>query len=319
MYLNPDPRINAYDLGDPLDFAKNRVKMVRSSLDDLQNRVVAKGEGWQRARSAFSVLLGELAQATVLAADYIGGEYTCRDHRGDAGDRSPMKPIELAKQRDAIRLLQEEILSAKAFEFKPELLRYLAPEHWRDNYTSWLFTGDYQYPLLQRVLTVQRIVLAKFLGAETLRSIQEISMQAGAGEEVLQLPEIFAALTDSIWTELPASEGDAAKDRNVALSIIRRNLQRDHATRLARMVVGPRQNSMMDLFMLIFYDNGRSVPPDARSLARQHLRQIDARIQWLLNAKAPNVQVDAQSRAHLEEVHEQIEKALKAALQVNEL
>jgi len=263
-------------------------------------------------------LLGELAHATVLATDYIGGEYTSRDHRGDAGDRPPMKPIEIAKQRDAIRLLQEEILSAKAFQFKPELLRYLAPQHWRDNYSSWFFAGDYQFPLLQRVLTVQRIVLAKFLSADTLRSIQEIALQADAGEETLNLPEIFTALTDAIWTELPANEADAVKDRNVALSIIRRNLQRDHVTRLARLVVGPRQNALMDLFVLMFYDSGRSVPPDARSLARQHLRQIDARIQWLLAAKAPNVQIDAQSRAHLEEVHEQIDKTLKASLQANE-
>ncbi len=43
------------------------------------------------------------------------------------GKRPPMKPIEIAKQREAIHLLQDEILSAKAFQFKPELLRHLAP------------------------------------------------------------------------------------------------------------------------------------------------------------------------------------------------
>ena len=64
MFLNPDPRINAFDLGDPLDYAKDRIKLVRASLDKLQERVVAKGEGWQRARSAFSALMGELARAT---------------------------------------------------------------------------------------------------------------------------------------------------------------------------------------------------------------------------------------------------------------
>jgi hypothetical protein len=72
--------------------------------------------------------------------------------------------------------------------------------------------------------------------------------------------------------------------------------------------------------MLIFYSYGNvAAPPDARSLAKQHLRQIDARIQWALSGKGTKVQVDPASRAHLEEIHEQIEKVLKAQLELNEL
>ena len=134
MFLNPDPRINTFDLGDPLDYAKSRLQMVRTSLDNLQNRVVAKGEGWQRAREAFAMLFGELSHVALLSAAYVGGEYTNRDHRGDPNARPPMKPIDVAKQREAIRLLKDEILSAKAFEFKPELLRQLAPDYWFDTF-----------------------------------------------------------------------------------------------------------------------------------------------------------------------------------------
>jgi len=213
LYMNPDPRIHVFDLGDPLEYAKSRVKLVRTSLDQLQERVVSKGEGWQRARLAFSALLGELARSTMLAADYIGGEYTYRDHRGDPESRPPMKPIEIAKQREAIRLLQEEILSAKAFQFKPELIRHLAPDHWYDDSPlSALGSGDYQYPLLQRVLSVQRIALSRLLDTGTLRALQEISQHADSGQEVLDLPEIFDALTDSIWSELPASNEQLKKD-----------------------------------------------------------------------------------------------------------
>ena len=138
LFLNPDPRIHVFDLGDPLDYAKNRIKLVHASLDDLQNRVVAKGEGWQRAREAFSMLLGELSQASMLSLGYVSGEYTSRDHRAEKAQQPPMKPIDIAKQREAIRLLQDEILSDKAFQFKPELLRHLAPEHWRDR-DFWFF------------------------------------------------------------------------------------------------------------------------------------------------------------------------------------
>ena len=106
---------------------------MRASLDELQDRVVAKGEGWQRARDGLLRAVGRVGPAPPCSRpNYVGGEYTCRDHRGDANARPPMKPIEIAKQREAIRLLQDEILSAKAFQFKPELLRYLAPDHWYD-------------------------------------------------------------------------------------------------------------------------------------------------------------------------------------------
>ena len=101
-------------------------------------------------------------------------------------------------------------------------------------------SGSYQYPVLQRVLWIQRIVLARFLSAETLGSLQEISLQAEPGQETLQMPEVFDALTNSIWTELPATGRRSEKDRKIAISTIRRNLQREHVARLARLVLGPK-------------------------------------------------------------------------------
>ena len=84
-------------------------------------------------------------------------------------------------------------------------------------------------------------------------------------------------------------------------------------------MVGPKEERWMSLMYLIFFNYNRPAPADARSLARSHLHQIDARIQRVLGGQAKNVQVDAQSQAHLEELHDQIERTLKASLQVNEL
>jgi hypothetical protein len=332
MFLNPDPRINLYDLGDPLEYARNRIKLAQASMKDLQDRVVAKGEGWQRARHAFSVLLGELAMATRLSADYVGGEYTARDHRGDPNARPPMKPIDLAKQHEAIGLLKDEILSARAFQFKPELLRQLAPEHWEPtDFIMLLLSSDYQYPVLDRVLSIQRMVLSRFLDSKTLRSLQEAALQADAGEEVLQMPEVFDALTDAIWSELPKVSNDMkdgakeAKEQakkessKIEISTIRRNLQREHVRQLARLVVGQHGGMRgFDLELLLFFDIGKPAPPDARSLARSHLRQINARVQQVLRT-SKGASLDSYSRAHLEEIHDQIEKVLKASLQTNEL
>ncbi len=256
----------------------------------------------------------------MLSAHYVGGEYTCRDHRDDPQGRPPMKPIDVAKQRDALHLLQDEILSAKAFQFKPELLRYLAPTQWHDSDSMlwYFFRSDYEFPVLQRVLSIQRIVLSHLLDSRTLRSLQEFSLQADPGQESLQMSEVFDALTTSIWTELPNSDADLKNPQKFAFSPIRRNLQREHVSRLARLVLGPKPTPWMDFLIFIFFDESRPAPADARSLARLHLRQIDARIQRVLARKAPTVQVDAQTQAHLEEIHDQIEKVFKALLQANE-
>ena len=315
MFSNPDPRINVFDMGDPLDFARQRIKLVQNSFDGLADRVVDKGEGWQRARTAFSMLLGELAQATTLASHYVGGEYTSRDHRGDANARPPMRPIELAKQREAIKLLADEILSDKAFHFKPALLRQLAPEHWRDDLLSMLLGGSYEYPVLQRVASIQRIVLKRFLDPGTLNRLQEYALQADDPQQALQMSEIFEALTDAIWSELPASKEALKNQPKIALTTIRRNLQREHLRSLSQLALGSRQQGG-SMLMLLLGESSGPAPADARSLARQHLRQIESRTERVLKNKAGNVaQLDATSRAHLEEVQEQIQKVLKASMQ----
>jgi hypothetical protein len=313
MWMNPDPRINAFDLGDPLEYSQERVRLVKDSLERLEERVVAKGEGWQRARQAFSMLLGELSSAAYLSSQYVGGQYTARAHRDEPEAKTPLEPIPVARQREAIKLLKEEILSDAAFKFSPELLKRLAPEHFTDDY--YFYLDNYQFPLYEAVLSIQRIVLSRFLDGQVLRSIQNGELLAGQGQDVLKMPEVFDVLSDSIWSELPAADAGGAEKKKVQISTIRRNLQREHLKRLANMVLGPR-NDFVDFYYFIFYDYEQPVPADAKALARHHLKAIDARIAAAL---APDkAELDAYSRAHLEQAHDQIAKVLAAELKMNE-
>ena len=312
MWMNPDPRVNAFDLGDPLEFCQQRVQLVKDSLDKLQDRVVAKGEGWQRARQTFSMLLGELAQATYLSTQYIGGEYTSRAHRDEPNGKTPFEPIPLAKQREALKLIQEEVLSDQAFKFSPELLKRLSPEHWMDD-DAFFWWDSYQFPLYERVLSIQRIVLSRFLDPSVLKSIQNTELHAADGQEVLKMPEVFEALTQSIWKELPTPEEQGTK-KKVAISTIRRNLQREYLKRLSELVLGPKDNDAG--FYSLFFSFAEPAPADARALARQHLKAIDVRIALALNKET--AELDAYSRAHLEQAHDQVTKVLAAPLRMNE-
>jgi hypothetical protein len=314
MFSNPDPRINAYDLGDPLDFAKQRVTVVEEQIKDLADRVVPEGEGWQRAREALSILLSELAQSTSLASQYVGGEFTYRDHRGDPNGRTPYDPIPVAKQREAIQFLSEHILSDKSFVLPPELLKRLAPEYWLYWNSFSMMGGGNEFPVHQQVLGIQRIVLSQFLNPSVLTTLQNIETHSTDPNAVLRVPEVFDSLTKAIWSELPAADQPAPTGK-LELSIIRRNLQREHVKRLSQMVLGSGGPSAISFADLMFMSMGSgSTPADARALARLHLTQISDRINRGLQAP----EKDPYAEAHLTELKDRIEKVLAAGLELRE-
>ena len=78
----------------------------------------------------------------------------------------------------------------------------------------------------------------------------------------------------------------------------------------------PKPQPQMGIVIIFLWRGSQSAPPDARSLARMHLRDIQKRIETTL--KEDKVPLEDTTRAHLEECHERIGKVLGASIQVNE-
>ncbi len=173
--LNNDPYVNRYDLGaDPCQFARERIALAKDLLKDLDETVVNDGESWVRTRRAFSTLLSQWGDGAHLASQYIAGQSVSRDHKGDKDARDPVIPVPGDKQRECLTFLVDEILSDKAFEFSPELLRRLGTERWYDWTGS---TSEVDYPVLERILDIQRIALSHCLSADTLSRLQNQELQ----------------------------------------------------------------------------------------------------------------------------------------------
>jgi hypothetical protein len=309
LMLNSDPNINVWDLGaDPMKFGQERMLLAEELLKDLHNRIVDKGEGYQRARVALGLLLRQYGDAAYLTVQHVGGEYVHRDHKGDDKGRDPLEPVAGAKQREALKFLQEHILAEKSFQFSPQLLKKLGVERW-SHWGAGMSSPD--YPLYDRILGIQRIVLDHLLDPSVLRRVQNNTVKAEKDEQPLVIAEIFRSLTDGVWNETP---NGAAKEAKHASSVIRRNLQRQHVKDLSNLVLGEKAGSTT-MFGMAFFGGSGSPPPDARSLARMHLREINKRIESALGEKAA---VDETTRAHLEECHERITKVLNASMQVND-
>ncbi len=317
MFLNDDPLVNTYDLGsDTLRFARDRIALASDLMKDLDAKIVRDGDSFTRVRDAFSMLLNQWGNASYLVAAQIGGQAVVRDHKGK-GARDPVVPVGAAKQREALSLLVDQILSDKAFKFPPALLRRLSTDHWHDWGSGGLFSsgGSVEYPLNEEILGIQKIALGHCLGANVLSRLQNQELQVDAGADALRLAEVFRVLTDGIWSEVTNPPAKADPKAALTLSTVRRNLEREHLRRLSTIVLGNRRNSFDDLYGYVLLFNSGTYPADARSLARMHLTTIVNRITPWLSGDAT---VDDTTRAHLQECVFKIKKVLDAGIQSNE-
>ncbi|MBV9123095.1 MAG: zinc-dependent metalloprotease, partial [Planctomycetes bacterium] len=314
LYGSADPQVNVFDLGaDPLKFAQDRLVLAQDLLKGLPERVVDKGEGYQRARQAFTLLLGQYGNAAYLTSNYVGGVSMYRDHRDDPHGRDPFIPVPASRQREALKFLQETIFNDRTYQFPPQLLRRLAADRWSHWGHDEAIAGEVEYPLHERILSIQRVALVHLLSPDVLGRLQNSSLEADKDDSPLTPAEVFRALTEGIWGELSAaSRSGLGANRNLQMTVVRRNLQREHLKELSNLVLGKRSADAGSLWLT----EPETAPADARSLARMHLREIGKRIDATLADK--QVMLDDTTRAHLEECQEWIARVLTASMQIRE-
>ena len=225
---NPDPRINLFDLGDPLEFSQHRIALVKQSLDKLQERVVAKGEGWQRARQTFSMLLGELAQAAVLSSQYIGGEYTSRAHRDD-----PTASCRSSRSRGQAARGDRPAEGTRSSRTRPSSSRPSCSSVWPRSTGKTACRRPTSSVCKTACWESSKWSWPASSIPQVLKSIQNAEPHATEGQEVLKLPEVFDTLTDAIWKELPAGDEPDGEKKKIAFSTLRRNVQRAYLGRLS--------------------------------------------------------------------------------------
>ena len=308
-----DPMVNAYDIGnDLLRFSSDRIDLATDLLKGLDARVVKDGESWIRLRRAFTPLVSQWGNAASLASGYVGGLTYTRDHKGTKGAKDPVTPVTGDQQRAALKLIREKILNDSLFQVSPDLLRKLTTERWY-HWAADMNMGDPGYKYYDAVLNIQRIPLNETLSASTLNRIQNQEAMADPATKPLKIEELFRTFTDAIVGDLATAP---VKDGKRGISITRRNLQREYVGRLSGMVLGSGRSPLADLPSFIMISGGGgSLPPDARALARMHLKEISKKIETAL-AAIPGW--DDTSRAHLEEVKESIDRVLTAGIQRNQ-
>ena len=273
-----DPEVNLRDLGaDPLGFARRRMALSRELWERWQGRELPEGEGRDVLFRNVSSGFMQYALAAEVASKYVGGVVYVRDRAGSP--RASFTPIAPERQRDALKLVTEGLFQVDSFRFKPEFLQRLAADPFDGGVGS-----SASFTLAQRVLNVQTSVLDRLMSDATASRLLDSSLKTADARKALSLSELYDSLQASIWSDLKGT-GD--------ISLMRRNLQREHVKRVT--------------FMLTRAVNASA---DARALQRANAQDL---VKQLRTAQARQG-LSKEARAHLADSLNTLEEALKAPM-----
>ena len=277
-----DPETIQLDLGsDPIAFAAKRVEIARDLFRRQETRELSPQRDYAVLRRSLNYALGDAARAVGVLVRQIGGVRTLRDYPGSG--RDPLLPVAASVQRSALDVIANAVLAADGLQLSAPLQRRLAPDY-LERAESGIPT-DYSLPA--RLFELQRAVLgylmSEWIAHRVLDSVGKFDHPA----EAFQLRELYARLTQDVWSELKGVKGEAGV---IAITPARRELQREHLNRLAFMALRPASRV------------------DARGILRDQARTLLPR----LEAAALRRDIDADTRAHLADSADTLRRALAA-------
>ena len=265
-------------------------------MPGLVDRMTKEGDDYTQARRAFSVLLSQHGNAMFFVSRYVGGMQTSRSHKGDKDAKPPQRIVDPKLQRDALALLEEQVLSEKPFQFPPEIYNYLSTTSW----SHWGLHGTSRkdFPVHDAVLMWQERILGQLLSPVTLERMHDSELKVAADADILTTAELIERLTKSVFSEVEAVKEGEFNNRKPAITSLRRNLQRSYLSSISTIAMG----------------NG-GVPNDCQTIAYAELGALDGRIKGLLTNG--NAKLDSYTRAHLQETSSRIQKVLEARLSLS--
>jgi hypothetical protein len=291
--IDPDPLSNRFDMGkDPIAFARARAQLVAELWPKVIDESAKAGDGYQKVRQVFGILLTNHGRALHFASRFVGGVYVNRAHKGDANAPAPMVIVEPAKQREALALVEEQVFSDKPFQFPPNLYNYLASTRWSHWGSDMPERSD--YPVHEVISMWQDRILEQMMSPLTLERLHDSELHVPADQDALTTAELLERLTKAVFAEVDKMPEGEFTNRKPAISSLRRNLQRDYLKRLSRLAMGR-----------------AGTPEDCQTVAYSELSALEARINNVLKS---NAKLDTYSRAHLEETASRIHKVLDARL-----
>lgn len=296
--IGPDPYARRYDFSsEPLDYAKEQMKIVKNHRSKLIDNFVKDGEDWSRVREGYNLTLYMQYRSISMMCNWLGGSHIHRDKKGDPGNREPITPVSAIKQREALKFVLDQTFQDGAYHLTPKLLKHMTSSKWIDNFHT-IFSEGQTWPIHQKVMNLQASTLTMLLNPTTLSRIYDNEFLIEKEADRFSLPELLNTIDASIWEELENPANGQYTANNPLISSLRRNLQRLYLERLIELS-----------FPKSWY--GASSRPLA-NLAKMHLKNLIDKMDKV--QKQNGLQLDDYSASHLIEAKDLIEKALDAKI-----
>ena len=296
----PDPLARRYDFtANPLDYAKNQMKLAKHHRERLMSKFVADGESWARARQGYELTLALQMQSLSMMANWVGGTLVRREHKSDKGNRPPLEAVPVAQQREALKWVVENAFRDESYNLNSALLQRMRNDVLVSDETFRM--DEATFPVHDRIMGMQSSVLTMLLNPTRLRRIYDNEALVDRDADAVTLPELMETITAAVFHELDATPKGKFSARKPMISSLRRNLQRQLVDRL------------IDLAKPGEYDAAATKP--ISNLAMMHLRQLKKELERTLKAEPGSI--DGYSKAHLEDAQTRITKALEAPIIFN--
>ena len=276
-----DPYVNQFDMGDdPLAWVQRQLALSKELWQRLQDRGSKLGDDPQRLRRSLASSFRQIASLPDMAAKFVGGMHTNHDLPGTS-TRAIYRPVDPARQREALRYLNENIFGVDSFRFSPAFLASMGPDN-----VEWARIAPVN--IAASVQQLQTPVLDRLMGAGTAQRMLRLPDYLSEKERkgAITLSEVYATLQGAVWGELKSGR---------EIEPMRRSLQREHLRRVQAMLVRA----------------PASMPADAVSLARWHANELLADLRKA--GARPGLSIE--SKAHLQESAGALSEALRATMQ----
>jgi len=293
--LGPDPLARRYDFStNPLDYARNQMKLSKYHRERLLSKFVADGESWSKARKGYELTLALQTRSLGMMTNWLGGAFVHRDHKGDKGKRTPIEAVPATAQRAALKWIVDSSFKDDAFGLTPAILQRIKADSLVSD-ESFRF-DEPTFPIHDRIMGLQSSVLTMLMNPTRLRRIYDNESLVEEDKDAVTLPELMDTVSAAIFTELDKRSDAKFTARKPMISSLRRNLQRELIDRL------------IDLSQPGGDDSAASKP--ISNLALAHLRQLKDKVANAL--KADPAGIDPYTKSHLEDAKIRITKALEA-------
>jgi hypothetical protein len=276
---DPGDQSEAVGDGDPVKATGWGLRSIKQVVPLLIPAGVHEGQNYDDLTMLYGRLVNQWATELRHVTIVVGGADAQEKYAGQTGPR--YRPWPRARQKEAVRFLNENAFATPTFFLTDSLLRLIEVEG-----------------ALRRINQAQTTVLTALFNDRRLERVVEFEALARAPGEAYGLTELLGDARSGIWRELGAS--------TVTIDPFRRELQRSYLTLAASKVNPPPFTPPPGIppQFLALLGPARNTS-DIRAAFRADLRALDGELGRAI-PRATGI-----TRAHLEDARDQIRRILK--------